>query len=167
MSTDALDPCTAKSSVAKMLNIYMYILWGKSLPATREWQENIQKANIQINVSSQIFFIEKINSCRPCDAYIIYENYAIISLDNGLLPAQHHAITWTNADLSSTWSSGTNINEISIKIQCFLFQKLQMKMSREYCSSLNESTLLMLATEYFDLSGQYHAYWCPGSPGNQ
>ena len=34
----------------------------------------------------------------------------------GLVPVRHQAITWTNTDSLSTGSSGTNFNEIRIKI---------------------------------------------------
>ena len=36
--------------------------------------------------------------------------------DNGLLPVQHQAIIWANADILSIGLPGTNVIEILIKI---------------------------------------------------
>ena len=42
--------------------------------------------------------------------------YVIIGSSNGLSPVWHQAITYTNADLLSTWPVGINLGEIQIKI---------------------------------------------------
>ena len=47
----------------------------------------------------------------------------IIGSDNGLLPAWHQAIIWTNAGILFTGSLGTNFNEILIKIYKFFIQQ--------------------------------------------
>ena len=46
-------------------------------------------------------------------------NWISIGSDNGLLPVQHQAITWTNADLLSIGPLGINFSEIWIKKQKF------------------------------------------------
>ena len=51
-------------------------------------------------------------------------NYGNIGSDNGLSPGRHLAIAWANPGLLSTGISGTNFNEIFIKIQTFSFKKM-------------------------------------------
>ena len=53
----------------------------------------------------------------------------IIGSDNGLSPERRQAIIWTNGGILSIGPSGTNFNEISIKIHIFSFKKMPMKMS--------------------------------------
>ena len=53
-------------------------------------------------------------------------NYGIIGSDNGLSPGQCQAIIWSNAGLL-IGLSGTNFNEISIKIHPFSFKKINLK----------------------------------------
>ena len=48
----------------------------------------------------------------------------IIVSSNGLLPVQHQAITWTNADLLKIGPLGTNFSEIWIKIQILTLKKI-------------------------------------------
>ena len=59
------------------------------------------------------------------------------------LPNQCQANTYTNADLLSTGSPGTNFSEILIKILQFSFKKMHLKMSgakwRPFCSGLSVS----------------------------
>ena len=61
----------------------------------------------------------------------------IIGSDNGLVPTRQQVIIWTNARILSTWSSGTNFSEISIKIHTFSFKKMHLTMSsakwRPFC----------------------------------
>ena len=54
-------------------------------------------------------------------------NWVNSSPDNGLLPIQCQAITWTNADLISIGSLGTNFNKISIEITKYSCKKLYLK----------------------------------------
>ena len=47
----------------------------------------------------------------------------IIGLDNGLSPAQHQAIIWTNAGMLLILPLGTNFSEMLIEIGTFSFKK--------------------------------------------
>ena len=50
-------------------------------------------------------------------------NLVNIASDNGLSPNRHQDIIWTNAGIFLTWPLGTNLIEISIKMQIFSFTK--------------------------------------------
>ena len=54
-------------------------------------------------------------------------NWVNIGSDNGLTPIRCQAIIWTNAGLLSIGPLGTNLSEILIKIQNFLFTKMRLK----------------------------------------
>ena len=54
-------------------------------------------------------------------------NWVNIGSDNGLLPTQCQAITWTNAGLLSIRFLGTYFSEIWIGILSFSFKKMEMK----------------------------------------
>ena len=69
---------------------------------------------------------QRVNTLRLSDEYI---NWAIIGQDNGLLPGQRQAITWTNAGILLIGPLGTNFSEILIEIHTFSFKKMQLKMS--------------------------------------
>ena len=56
-------------------------------------------------------------------------NWISIGSGNGLVPAWHQAITWTNAALLSIELLGTKFSEIWIRILSFLFKKMHLKMS--------------------------------------
>ena len=58
------------------------------------------------------------NSLRPWQCILNWVN--IVGWGNGLLPVRHHAIGWTNADLSSE----TNFGKICINIQSFSVWKI-------------------------------------------
>ena len=60
--------------------------------------------------------------------HICISKLIIIGSNDGS-PRQHQAIIWTNADLLSIGPLGTNFSEIRIKIQNFLFMKMNLKMS--------------------------------------
>ena len=56
------------------------------------------------------------------------------ALDNALLPDQHKAIIWTNADLLSNNPPGTNLSEIWAKIYHFSYKKyINLKISPAEC----------------------------------
>ena len=65
---------------------------------------------------------------------------SIIGSDNGLSPGQRQAIIWTNAGMLLIEPSGTNFNEILIKIITFSFKKMHLKMQsakwRPFCLGL-------------------------------
>ena len=48
----------------------------------------------------------------------------LIGSGNGLVPFQHQAIIWTNADTLSIRPQGTYFNEILFQIQKFSFEKM-------------------------------------------
>ena len=55
-------------------------------------------------------------------------NLTIIGSDNGLLPCQRQAITWTNAWILLIRTLETNCNAVISEIRAFLFQKMHLKM---------------------------------------
>ena len=55
-------------------------------------------------------------------------NWVIIGSGNGLLPNQHQANTWFNAELLSIALLGIHVSKIRIKIQQFSNKKLYVKM---------------------------------------
>ena len=61
--------------------------------------------------------------------HIYIANLPIIGSDNGLSPDLRQAIIWSNAEILLIGSLGTNLSEISVKIQNFLFMKMHLKMS--------------------------------------
>ena len=50
-----------------------------------------------------------------------------INSGNGLLPVQNQAIIWINADVLLIWHLGTNLSEISNKIQLAINKKMHLK----------------------------------------
>ena len=60
-----------------------------------------------------------VNSLRPSDTIYALVNCVNIGSGNGLSPIWGLAITWTNADLLSIGTVGTNLSEIWIKIRRF------------------------------------------------
>ena len=52
----------------------------------------------------------------------------IIGSGDGLSPARHRAIIWTNAGILLIEPLGTKFSEISIEVHAFSFKKLQFKM---------------------------------------
>ena len=73
--------------------------------------------------------------------YICISKLTIIGSDNGLSPARHRAIIWTNAGILSNGPLGTNISDILMEIQKFSFKKMHLKMAdakwRPFCLNLN------------------------------
>ena len=65
----------------------------------------------------------------------------IIGSDNSLSPDRRQAIIWTSAGILLIGPSGTNFNEILIKILTFSFKKMRLKVSsakrRPFCLGLN------------------------------
>ena len=76
--------------------------------------------------------------------HICVSKRTIIGSDNGLSPSRRQAIIWNNAGLLLIEPLGTNVSEISIRIQTFSFKKLHLNMSsakwRPFCLGLNELT---------------------------
>ena len=101
----------------------------KNIPA------NQTKHNLLQTVSKELF-----NSLT----HICVGNLTIIGSDNGLSPARHQAIIWTNAGISTIGPKGTNCNEILIEIHTFSFKKMHLKMSsakwRPFCLGPNVLT---------------------------
>ena len=57
-------------------------------------------------------------------------SWASIGSGNGLLPVQHQAINWSNAQLLSIGALGTNLVEISMEIQNISFMEMHLKKKR-------------------------------------
>ena len=72
--------------------------------------------------------IQNINSLRLSDT-CMWVNQVIIGSDNGLSPARHQAIIWTNDDLLLIRPLEANFSEILIEIQIFSLTKTHLKMS--------------------------------------
>ena len=85
--------------------------------------------------------------------YICISSLTIISSDNGLLPGQHQAITWTNAGLLSVGLLGTNFSEILNGIVSFSFKKMHLKWClskwHTFCAGEMDFRWLCLCTFYF------------------
>ena len=58
----------------------------------------------------------------------------IIISDNGLLPGQRQAITWTNAGILVIGPSGTDFNEIFIKIYEFSLKNAFENVIRKFAA---------------------------------
>ena len=72
---------------------------------------------VQINADCGYMYLTH----HPWCGIYVSMNWVSIGLGNGLLPARHQAITWTNADLLSIGHLGTNFSEIRIKMHDFLY----------------------------------------------
>ena len=88
--------------------------------------------------------------------HICVGKQTIIGSDNGLSPARHQAIIWTNAGLLIIGPLGTSFSEILIGIQTFSFTKMRLKMSfakwRPFCLGPNVLRQAYCGHEY----GQLH-----------
>ena len=60
--------------------------------------------------------------------HICITKLTIIGSDNGLSPGRCQAITWISAGILSIGPTGTNFDEILIKIHTFSFKKILLKM---------------------------------------
>ena len=82
-----------------------------------------------------------ITHCVPVTAYICLSKLYNIGSDNGLSPAQHQAIIWTNAGILLIWLLGTNFSEMLIEIIKFSFRRMHLKVPsakhRSFCFGLN------------------------------
>ena len=91
-----------------------------------------------------------INSLRPNDAYICVSELTIIGSDNGLLPARHQAITWTNASLLSIGLVRTICSEI------IFIQEMHLKMwSAGMAAIFSRGDVLTV-----HVFGQHHFFQC-------
>ena len=85
--------------------------------------------------------------------HICFSKLNIIGSDNGLSPARHQAIIWTNAGILLIGPIGTNFSEISIKIHPFSLKKMHLKMPfgkwRPFCLSLNLLIILAMKQIFF------------------
>ena len=77
--------------------------------------------------------------------HICVSKLTIIGSDNGLSPGRRQAITETNAGILLIGPLGINLSELLIKIDSFLFKKMDLKMSsakgRLFSLGPNELTL--------------------------
>ena len=78
--------------------------------------------------------------------YTCVSKLTIIGRDNGLSPGRHQAIIWTNTQVLSIRSLGTNFSEILSRIQIFSFKKMHLNMSsakwRQFSLGLNVLTVI-------------------------
>ena len=87
--------------------------------------------------------------------HICVSDLTSIGSDNGLSPDRRQAIIRTNAGILLIGPSGTNFNEILIKIHIFSFKKMSLKTSsakrRPFCLDLNvlnkDSSLISYAMD--------------------
>ena len=83
--------------------------------------------------------------------YICVDNLTIIGPDNGVLPGQHQAIIWTNAEIFLIGPLGRNFSENLIEILRVSYKKMRLKGSstkwRPVCLGLNM------------LTSQVRVYW--------
>ena len=61
--------------------------------------------------------------------HICVNELPIIGSDNGLSPGRYQDIIWTNDEILSIWTLGTNFSEILSEIHTFLFKKMHLKVS--------------------------------------
>ena len=76
------------------------------------------------DISKCITLTDMFEASEPMSASV---NRVIIGAGNGLVLMKFQAITWTNDDLWSVGSSGSNLDERWIKILNFSLNKLHMK----------------------------------------
>ena len=86
--------------------------------------------------------------------HICISKLAIIDSDNGLLPGQRQAITWTNAGILLIGPLGTNLSEFFIEIHTFSFNKILLKMlsaiQQPSCLGLN---VLYVGSQWISSTG--------------
>ena len=79
-----------------------------------------------------------------CIIKLLVTTLTIICSDNGLSPARHQAINWTNDGILLIGPVGTNFGEILIEIITFSFTKMRLKVSsakrRPFCLGHNVLT---------------------------
>ena len=95
------------------------------------WEHKIFSHILPISMITHHIFIRLsygVNSPPPSATYMSI-NWIRIGSRNRLPPVQRQAITSPNVALLSIWPLGTNLSEIWIKIQNFLFIKMYFKMS--------------------------------------
>ena len=69
--------------------------------------------------------------------HICLGELTIIGSDNGLSSGWHQAIIWTSAGILLVGPLETNLSEIWIEIQTFLFKKMHLKMSKKIAAILS------------------------------
>ena len=108
----------------------------------------------KINVWYSVYWVNPFHSRHG-----ILVNYHRIGSGNGLAPAWCQAIAWTNADSLSIESLGINFSEVWLKIQQYLYNKMDLKMlsakCQPFCSGLN--TLKEKETQH-SFAGLFNIY---------
>ena len=86
-------------------------------------------------------WVNVLNWLGQRDIHVCISKLTIIGLHNGLSPGRRLAIILSNAEILLIGSLGTDLSEISIWIQTFLFKKGHLKMSSvtwcPFCLGLN------------------------------
>ena len=110
-----------KSDDVEVMTQCLYLHWisWSSDVLLCAWSSSLQHFEIISTwlQSDSMFTYSKLIS--PSGRIYVSVNWVSIGSDNGLLPAWHQAITWTNAHLLSIGPLEKNFNEIWTKIQSF------------------------------------------------
>ena len=85
---------------------------------------------INQNYREVILFV-KVNTRNINHAPSVDTVETIFGSDNGLSPAPHQAIIWTNAGILLIGPLRTNFSEMSIEIHTFSFKKMHLKKCRQ------------------------------------
>ena len=86
-----------------------------------------------------------------------------IGSDNGLSPARHRALIWTNADILLIRPQGTYFNGILFEIQIFSFKKMRFNISsvkyRPFCLHYNDAIIGVMASQITSLTIVYSSVY--------
>ena len=88
-----------------------------------------QWCSLSVCIHSKVRSYHTDANSSPLVPHISAVNRDSIGSNNGLLPIRRQAIIRTSAGLLPIGPLGTNFNEISIKIQTFLFMNIHLKIS--------------------------------------
>ena len=127
----------SKESDASSSMFLCYLLWSfmhiliNRLKHIDSWmQKRLNSSAETVNILSQLVSV-----------------LVTIGTDNGLLPVQHQAITWTNADLQSVRPWRTYFNKILFETREFSFKEMHLKLSsakrKPFYLRLNILTVLL------------------------
>ena len=87
-----------------------------------------------------------------------------VGSDNGLSPARHRVIIWTNTAIFIIRTSGTLFSEILIEIHIYPFTKMHLKMSsgkwRPFCLGLNVLMLFIMISIWIRLLNLTLTFYC-------
>ena len=115
-------PCLVK--MWGIISVIVFFLFTfNSKPSFLFYYVNLPKGEVLVNLCVSTFT----NWGRV--THICFGNLTIIGSDNCLSPGQRQTNIWTDAGILLIGPSGTDFNEILIKIHTFSFKKIYLKMS--------------------------------------